>query len=197
MKHIIKNIAFLLVLVTLISCQTEEDHIQQGYWVENDAENSLVKFSPEGKFINVRNPGSNIEYKIEGGQIVFSSDKEEIILDIKKASDMELVFGNKNEDFTFFRANPSDYFYGIWQGTGESKDIELSFAKRNNGYLTVSKDTAKHSEPFTYQVVESHLIIYKQDKETDTLIYDFKDGLKKLELINENSSRIVLKRKYY
>lgn len=197
MSYIIKRLALLFVLSIIISCQSEKDHIQQGYWVENDAENSLVKFSSEGEFINVRNPDSNIKYKIEGGKIILGSADEEIILEIKKASDMELIFGNQNEDFTFFRANPSDYFYGIWQGVGESKEIEISFAKKNNGYLTVSRDTASHSEPFTYQVIEGNLIIYKQDKDIDTLIYNFEDELKKLELINNNSSRIILERKYF
>ena len=85
---LLAKFSFILSLVVLISaCHSEEDTIQSGYWVENDAENSLVEFSPGGKFINVRNPNSTVNYEIDGGYMILGESEEKIKLKIKKADD--------------------------------------------------------------------------------------------------------------
>jgi hypothetical protein len=184
----------LTVFMLIAACQSEEDILQKGYWVENDAENSLVKFSEDGRFLNIRNPEIKIRYEFDGSDIIFKSKDDSYRLKIKSASDMAVVLANNDEEFTFFRANPSDYFFGIWQGKGQSHNIEFTFAEKNNGYLTIIEDTSKHVEFFTYQLVNSEMIIYKQDKRIDTVIFDFSDDLTNLSLQNKNNSKISLKR---
>ena len=197
-RYVLRIFAKLTVVLSLIllisACQSEEDTIQSGYWVENDAENSLVKFSPGGKFINVRNPNSTVNYEIDGGYMMLGESEEKIKLKIKKADDMQIILDKDGEEFIFFKAAPADYFYGIWQGIGESISIELSFAKKNNGYLTVMEDTLKHSEPFSYQIIRNNLIIYKQDKDIDTLTFEFEKDLNKLELINNDKKQNLVKK---
>ncbi len=193
----INSIGFLaaaIVFFMLSSCQSDKDLICDGYWVENDAENSLVKFSDDGRFINIRNPESNINYEIDGNEMILISDSEKHKLKIKTVSDMEFVIGNDNEDFSFFRATPGDYFFGIWLGQGASKNIKFTFAEKNNGYLTVIDDTLTHTEFFTYQLIDSEMIIYKQDKGIDTVNYNFEDELNELYLTNKNNKVIELKR---
>jgi hypothetical protein len=196
MRYNLKYYFLLLIpaIMLIISCQQDKDFIQKGYWVENDAENSLVRFTEDGRFINIRNPESNIRYKIDGNEMILRSDKDVYSLKIKSASDMEFVIGNDKEDFTFFRATPADFFYGIWHGQGESDHLEFSFAEKSNGYLTINYDTTKHIEFFTYQLINSEIIIYKQDKTIDTVVFNFSDDLNMLKLINKNGGTIELER---
>jgi len=184
----------LTAFMLFVACQSKEDILQKGYWVENDAENSLVRFTENGRFLNIRNPESNIKYEIDGSEIIFISSGNSHRLKIKSATDMIVVLANNAEEFTFFRANPSDYFFGIWQGKGQSHNIEFSFAEKNNGYLTIIEDTSKHVEFFTYQLVNSKMIIYKQDKTLDTVTFEFSDDLMDLSLHNKNNSKIALQR---
>jgi hypothetical protein len=193
--HLLKYIfTSFMAFVLLAACQTDEDMIQKGYWVENDAENSLVRFTEDGRFLNIRNPGNNISYEIDGNSIIFSSGDDSYTLKIETVSDMAVVLVNNDEEFTFFRANPSDYFYGIWQGKEQSSNIEFTFAEKNNGYLSIMGDTSKHVEFFTYQLVNSEMIIYKQDKTIDTVLFDFSEDIMDLSLTNKKNSKILLER---
>jgi len=190
---------YIVILATfslIISCQSEKDVIQNGFWVENDAENSLVKFTEDGTFLNIRYPDNKIKYEVEGSEIIFSSEDDVYRLTIKSASEMEIVLSKENEEFSFFRATPADYFFGIWQGTDESSNIEFTFAEKNNGYLSITEDTTKHNEFFTYQILQNELIIYKQDKTIDTVVFDFSDDLMKLSLFNKKNSEIRLTRTF-
>ena len=194
-KH---NVLLLIIFLYLsVSCQTEKTKIQDGFWVENDAETSLVNFSEDGRFINIRNPESKIAYKIDGDSIRFKSGSDSYSLEIKKANETELVFCSDKEEFTFYRATANDYLHGIWQGVGGSSNIEISFAEKNNGYLTIKSDSIDHSEYFTYQIIANKLIILKQDKSIDTTIFEFDDTLKNLILTNTNKSSIKLQRAYF
>jgi hypothetical protein len=175
------------------ACQTDKDMIQKGYWVENDAENSLVRFTEDGRFLNIRNPRNKIRYEIEDNSIIFNSEDEKYELKIQTVSDMAVVLVNNDEEFTFFRANPSDYFYGIWQGKEQSSNIEFTFAEKNNGYLSIIEDTSKHVEFFTYQLVNSEMIIYKQDKTIDTVVFEFSEDIMNLSLINKKIVKLCWK----
>jgi hypothetical protein len=190
-----KYLMFAALALFIISCNSNEELIENTYWVriKNDKTKGLVKFDNNGEYVFYEKLHKKYKYQISSHQLNFTEDNGEVkkyriismTKDIIKLEDYEAV--DANDTIVFRRAENKDFILGSWRSDRDKS--KLYFDDKRIIEMQLDKDTFNILKSTVYDVRKNEIII-----DGNPYALKFDNDYRKLRILNNGKTMFDLRR---